>query len=55
MPAKRWLVRLGGQQLSDVGTQPVCGACERRHGHRDSQNLGRAVSMTWRVRCGTGA
>lgn len=34
MAAKRWLVRLGGQQVRDVGAEPVCGACGRRLGHR---------------------
>ena len=34
MATKRWLVRLSGQQMRDVGTQPVCGACGRRLGHR---------------------
>ena len=34
MATKRWLVRLGGQQLRDVGASPVCGACGRRLGHR---------------------
>lgn len=34
MATKRWLVRLTGQQLRDVGAAPVCGACGRRLGHR---------------------
>lgn len=34
MATKRWLVRLGGQQLRDMGATPVCGACGRRLGHR---------------------
>ncbi|MDE2755693.1 MAG: hypothetical protein OXI92_03985 [Acidobacteriota bacterium] len=34
MAAKRWLVRLIGQQMQDVGAEPVCGACGRRLGHR---------------------
>ena len=34
MATKRWLVRLGGQQLRDVGAGSVCGACGRRLGHR---------------------
>ena len=34
MATKRWLVRLDGQQLRDVGAAPVCGACGRWLGHR---------------------
>ena len=34
MATKRWLVRLTGQQMQDVGAAPVCGACGRRFGHR---------------------
>ena len=34
MATKRWLVRLIGQQMRDEGTEPVCGACGRRLGHR---------------------
>ncbi len=34
MATKRWLVRLGGQYLRDIGSGPVCGACGRRLGHR---------------------
>ena len=34
MATKRWLVRLGGQPLRDLGAAPVCGACGQWLGHR---------------------